>query len=202
MNRHSFLFLVFIFGCAGPTNNIPTIVKTNSNAESHVNYISCTGKGRIDSQGPIQGKLSFSFISQHDSSFFQFKDPMGRKVLLMWLSPQNVSARNLIENKQYTYNQILDFFPFLQIVEPMDITKFLWGIQPDYDTKYKEANMDVAQNIQLKFEREERDLEPNLLVSATFVDNSISQSVFIEIKNRAYSNSLVNLKRVWKLLTL
>ena len=62
--------------------------------------------------------------------------------------------------------------------------------------------MDVAQNIQLKFEREERDLEPNLLVSATFVDNSISQSVFIEIKNRAYSNSLVNLKRVWKLLTL
>ena len=66
-------------------------------------------ENKIDSKGPFQGALTFTFISQNDSSFLQFKDPLGRKALLMWLTPQNVTARNLIDHKQYNYGQILEF---------------------------------------------------------------------------------------------
>ena len=195
-------FLLILAGCSAPISNKAHPVIEIPSPVLIKEYVSCTGKGKIDSHGPIQGALTFSFMSQHDSSFFQFKDLLGRKALLMWLTPQNVTAWNLIENKQYTYNQILDFFPFLQIVDPEDIAKFLWGIQPSYDDKNELELYGKNKNIQLNFEKREIALESNVLVSATFLDTHSSQSVKIIIKNRTKTESTLNLKRVWKLLQI
>ena len=43
-----------------------------------------------------------------------------------------MTAWNILENRYYEYDAIRDFFPFLQVVKPDDITKFLWGIEPEY----------------------------------------------------------------------
>ena len=60
-----------------------------------------SGKGRITSSGLIDGSLSFSFKSKKDSAFIQVTDPIGRKVLLIWVTKIDLTARNLIQNKQY-----------------------------------------------------------------------------------------------------
>ena len=195
-------FLVFVLlfiGCARQVPHVSPIIPQKTYPQLIDEYISCSGHGKIDSRGFFQGALSFTFISQNDSSFFQFKDPLGRKALLMWLTPVNVTAWNLIENKQYTYDQILEFFPFLQVVEPTDITKFLWGVQPDYE-KLEGVDSKVSSEIVLQFGKEELDTVPNALVTASFKDNQLNQSVYIRIKGRSLQHHEINLQKVWKLI--
>ena len=195
-------FLVFVLlfiGCARQVPHVSPIIPQKTYPQLIDEYISCSGHGKIDSRGFFQGALSFTFISQNDSSFFQFKDPLGRKALLMWLTPVNVTAWNLIENKQYTYDQILEFFPFLQVVEPTDITKFLWGVQPDYE-KLEGVDSKVSSEIVLQFGKEELDTVPNALVTASFKDNQLNQSVYIRIKGRSFQHHEINLQKVWKLI--
>ena len=202
MFRYIIFCWLILAGCAGSGTqfSIPVIQKTYHDLLAE--YVSCTGKGKIVSQGPIQGALTFTFISQHDSSFLQFKDPLGRKALLMWLTPQNVTARNLIDHKQYTYGQILEFFPFLQIVEPEHITKILWGVQPDYEKKLNNTEMSEKHSIHLNFENNDLDNESNALVGATFSDDNSFQSVKIRITGRTRTQTHINLKKVWKLLQI
>ena len=139
-------------------------------------------------------------MSQHDSSFLQFKDILGRKALLMWFTPHNVFAWNLIENKQYDYEQILEFFPFLYIVEPKDITKFLWGVQPDIAKPVSDDPSRDLMDLSLQFETGELDHIPFSLISATFNDLDMNQSVKIDIQKRMHHTTSVNLERVWGLI--
>jgi len=202
MFRYIIFCWLILAGCAGSGTQFSLPETQRNYHDLLAEYISCTGKGKIDSKGPFQGALTFTFISQHDSSFLQFKDPLGRKALLMWLTPQNVTARNLIDHKQYTYGQILEFFPFLQIVEPEHITKILWGVQPDYENKLNNTEMSEKQRIHLKFENNDLDNESNALVGATFSDDNSFQSVKIRITGRTRTQTHINLKKVWKLLQI
>ena len=202
MFRYIIFCWLILAGCAGSGTQFSLPVTQRNYHDLLAEYISCTGKGKIDSQGSFQGALTFTFISQHDSSFLQFKDPLGRKALLMWLTPQNVTARNLIDHKQYTYGQILEFFPFLQIVEPEHITKILWGVQPDYEKKLNNTEMSEKQSIHLNFENNDLDNESNALVGATFSDDNSFQSVKIRITGRTRTQTHINLKKVWKLLQI
>ena len=93
------LFLTIFIGCAGPGRQMLVFMPQKSYSEYLQEFSSCTGKGMIDSNGPLKGKLSFVFKSQRDSTFFQFGDALGRKALLMWITPNSVTARNLIENR-------------------------------------------------------------------------------------------------------
>ena len=76
------------------------------------NYSSCEGKGFIVSKGEMHGKLFFSFKSQRDSTFIDFSDFLGRKTILMWVTPEKITVRDLINNKYYSYNQVVNFFHF------------------------------------------------------------------------------------------
>lgn len=202
MFRYIIFCWLILAGCAGSGTQFSLPVTQRTYHDLLEEYISCTGKGKIDSQGPIHGALTFTFISQHDSSFLQFKDPLGRKALLMWLTPQNVTALNLIDHKQYTYGQILEFFPFLQIVEPEHITEILWGVQPDYEKKFNNAGISDEESIHFNFEKNDLDNESNALVGATFIDDISFQSVKIRINGRTRTQTHLNLKKVWKLLQI
>ena len=199
-----FLLLLFVAsGCvapmkpASPETVSPALRKYGSLLES---YISCTGNGKINSRGFFSGELTFKYMSQHDSSFLQFKDILGRKALLMWFTPHNVFAWNLIENKQYDYEQILEFFPFLYIVEPKDITKFLWGVQPNIAKPVSDNPSRDFMDLSLQFETGELDQIPFSLISATFKDLNMNQSVKIDIQKRMHHTTAVNLERVWGLI--
>ena len=202
MFRYIIFCWLILAGCAGSGTQFSLPVTQRNYHDLLAEYISCTGKGKIDSQGPFQGALTFTFISQHDSSFLQFKDPLGRKALLMWLTPQSVTARNLIDHKRYTYGQILEFFPFLQIVEPEHITKILWGVQPDYEKEFNNKEIGNEQSIHLKFENNDLDNESKALVGATFTDDNSFQSVKIRITERNRTQINLNLKKVWRLLQI
>ena len=68
-------------------------------------------------------------MSQNDSSFCQFQDFLGRKVLLLWLTRDSMDAWNLIENKKYSHSSISEIIPVLSILNPNHLIKFLWGEQ-------------------------------------------------------------------------
>ncbi len=185
-------------GCAGSRTSIHVPIE---NVEYPGSFISCTGKGKIISTGAMNGAMTFSFMSQRDSSFIQFKDPLGRKALLMWLTPGSVSAWNIIENKKYNYNQILVFFPFLQIVKPQDITKFLWGVRPIYDKNLDQKLSIIAENIVLDFKEDKiSNLDTPSLCLATFEDKNLNQSVKIKIKNRILKPTAINIRTAWELI--
>ena len=102
-------FLLILFNCAS----------TNKELTSHSGDIifdqvkSCTGRGLISSVGNFSGNLTFSFMSQNDSSFCQFQDFLGRKVLLLWLTRDSIDAWNLIENKKYSHSSIRNNTSFI-----------------------------------------------------------------------------------------
>ena len=127
------IFIFFLVGCSAKLINNQINHYNISHKELSTKYVSCSGHGIISSIGNYNGKLSFSFISQNDSSFFQFQDFLGRKVLLMWLTPNSAYAWNILENKWYNYDYIKDYFPLLSVIEPINITKFLWGNETIYD---------------------------------------------------------------------
>ena len=116
-------FLLTLFNCAS----------TNKELASHSSDIifdqvkSCTGRGSISSVGSFSGNLTFSFMSQNDSSFCQFQDFLGRKVLLLWLTRDSFDAWNLIENKKYSHSGISEIIPVLSVLNPNHLIKFLWG---------------------------------------------------------------------------
>ena len=105
-------FLLTLFNCAS----------TNKELTSHSGDIisdqvkSCTGRGLISSVGNFSGNLTFSFMSQNDSSFCQFQDFLGRKVLLLWLTRDTIDAWNLIENKKYSHSSISEIIPVLSVL--------------------------------------------------------------------------------------
>ncbi len=196
-----FLLVLMVFaGCAVPVQEISIGAPQKTYPVLLEEFESCTGKGKLESRGPFKGKLTFTFMSQHDSSFFQFKDIMGRKALLLWLTPGSVSAWNVIENKLYNFAQILEFFPFLQVVEPQDITQFLWGVQPEYENKLKRLQTKHSGNIFLQFEVEKSNEYSNNLVNARFEDQRLKQSVEIRINKRNFSKTNVDLSKVWQLI--
>ena len=85
----------------------------------------------------MKGKLYFSFKSQRDSTFIEFSDLLGRKTLLMWVSPKKITVRDLINNTYYSYNQVVNFFPFLNVLDTQNITEVVWGSVPDYKKSLK-----------------------------------------------------------------
>ena len=102
-------FSTFFLCCSGTNNHLKVMPISNQlNDEQN----SCSGRGIISSTGNFSGKLSFNFLVQNDSSFCQFQDLLGRKVLLLWLTPNSVEAWNLIENKKCCTSTPMGFNSF------------------------------------------------------------------------------------------
>ena len=203
MSVQLILFLFFIIGCSTPiknvsTANIPLTVKKYGFLQN--SYISCTGSGKIDSKGPFSGELKFKYMSQNDSSFMQFKDFLGRKALLMWLTPDEVIAWNIIENKKYNYDQILEFFPIFTFFNSNDMTQFLWGAQPILKNFAKNNSVENNKDLSLEFKTGYIDQNPLSLISATFRDLDSNQYLKIEIEKRIHHKTVLNIGELWNLI--
>ena len=156
--------------------------------------ISCTGRGVISSTGNFSGKLSFNFLVQNDSSFCQFQDFLGRKVLLLWLTSNSVEAWNLIENKKYNHANISEIIPVLSILDPLQIIKFIWG----EEIFQSDLNLSNLENVIIK--TEESDLNKSQINKAIFIDNKNRHELEITIKSRVHSEEVLNLKKYWELI--
>ena len=200
MLRLSFINLFLLLGCTSTVSNVFNLIPSNSYEEYLVAYNSCTGKGVINSDGSLKGKLPFSFRSQRDSTFLEFSDIIGRKALFVWITNNSITARNLIDNKQYNYDEVTELLPILKVLEPKDITKIIWGVQPEYKERFKNISQSVKNNISLDFERQNTDNERQALVSVSFHDKNFNNSIDIDINTRKRNERFINMKKVWRLL--
>jgi len=195
-----FSILFFIFSCSTTSKTIKKNVDPLLYDELSNNYASCSGHGSISSIGSYKGKLSFSFMSQNDSSFFQFQDFLGRKVLLMWLTPNSANAWNILEDKRYDFDLIKDFFPLLSVVEPINITKFLWGQESIYNAEDFTVLGDKSSNLSITFEKSSQ--KEALINKAIFKDLTNRQEVAILLKSRVHSDDYIDLDKIWKLMLI
>jgi len=184
-------FLLFFLGCSG-TNDHLKVIPLDNRLNDGQN--SCRGRGVISSTGNFSGKLSFSFLVQNDSSFCQFQDFLGRKVLLLWLTPNSVEAWNLIENKKYSHANISEIIPVLSILDPLQIIKFIWGEK----ISQSDLNLSSLENVIIKME--ESDLNKSQINKAIFIDNENRHELAITIKSRVHSKEVLNLKKYWELI--
>ena len=158
------------------------------------------GKGIIDSKGEMRGKLYFSFKSQRDSTFIEFSDILGRKTLLMWVSPKKITVRDLINNKYYSYNQVVKFFPFLKVLDTQNITEVVWGAEPDYKKYLKKYKKEMNRNIELKFSRKHLTNEKYALSTLHYKDQSSGYAFKVNFKSRQRYDDYINIKKLWKML--
>ena len=192
--------MFLLLGCTSTVSNVFNLIPSKSYEEYLVAYNSCTGKGVINSDGSLKGKLPFSFRSQRDSTFLEFSDIIGRKALFVWITNNSITARNLIDNKQYNYDEVTELLPILKVLEPKDITKIIWGVQPEYKERFKNISQSVKNNISLDFERQNTDNERQALVSVSFHDKNFKNSIDIDINTRKRNERFINMKKVWRLL--
>ena len=183
-------FLLNIFNCVS-TN------KESINLDEGItsNQIkSCTGRGSISSVGNFNGNLTFSFMSQNDSSFCQFQDFLGRKVLLLWLTQDSIDAWNLIENKKYNYSNISEIIPVLSILNPNHLIKFLWG------KEFISNQMSVSKQAKIEIKLGRSDRESSFIDKAIFIDNSNRQELSIKIDSRVFNQNYLDLKKYWDII--
>ena len=184
------LAILFHFNCSFSHKELAITHKNHSFKEIN----SCSGRGAVSSLGNFRGKLSFNFITQNDSSFCQFQDIIGRKVLLLWLTPTSVEAWNLIENKKYDNYQLNEILPILSVISPFQLTKFLWG----KEIKLEGLNYANQENISITLESDGLN---NLGINkAKFLDSLKQYELSVEIKSRVFSKEYLNLKRYWELI--
>ena len=200
MLRLSFINLFILLGCTSTVSNVFNLIPSKSYEEYIVAYNSCTGKGVINSDGSLKGKLPFSFRSQRDSTFLEFSDIIGRKALFVWITNNSITARNLIDNKQYNYDEVTELLPILQVLEPKDMTKIIWGVQPEYKERFKNISPSFKNSIYLDFQRENTNNERQALVGISFHDKNSKNSIDIDINTRKRNANFINMKKVWRLL--
>ena len=192
--------MFLLLGCTSTVSNVFNLIPSKSYEEYLVAYNSCTGKGVINSDGSLKGKLPFSFRSQRDSTFLEFSDIIGRKALFVWITNNSITARNLIDNKQYNFDEVTELLPILKVLEPKDITKIIWGVKPEYNERFKNISPSVKNSIYLDFERENTNDERQALVGISFHDKNSKNSIDIDINTRKRNAKFINMKKVWRLL--
>lgn len=99
-------------------------------------YFTCKGKGIMTAQGKLPWKLNYSFTTQNDSSFIQFRDIFGRRVFFVQALPSEITLWDMQKNLQYD-SDIGNSIPIFNIVESYDIAQILWGEIPK---KYIKSN--------------------------------------------------------------
>ena len=195
-----FIFFLFLAGCTIKPDLFFASLSKKSYPELLNEYKSCLGKGVIDSKGNINGKLYFSFKSQRDSTFIQFSDILGRKTILMWVSSNKITVRDLINNTYYKNSQIIDFFPFLKILNNKNINEIVWGVIPDYKPNLRKINKEMKSHIELKFERSRFINGQYDLSNLYYNDKNSGHALKINFKNRQRDNDYINIKKMWKML--
>ena len=58
------------------------------------------------------------------------RDMLGRKQYLFTIEKNNYELFSIRENKKYSKESMLIAFPFFELLEPVDLIDFLWGIIP------------------------------------------------------------------------
>ena len=190
-----------MLGCSN--SNIITSIKPrliDNNSES-VNglFESCTGSGKIIIKGVVNGESNFKFFMQNDSVLIQFKDIIGRKILLLGLSNNEMRAWNILENKFYDKNMLSDISPLVDLFEVKYLNSFLWGLEPVIRLDKKNHTISENDRIYVHFKYQNEGRSTNLS-SMIIGRNKNNESLEIIIEERKQRKEKIELFKFWSLL--
>ena len=158
-------------------------------------YKQCRGRGQLISKGTLRGKLTFFFTVRDDSTYIQFRDFLGRRTLYLQFLGNEVYAWDILQDKWFLTSQIQSKYPFLIVLEPTDLTRYFWGIDPQFKGKEhpKEFIFD-HKSISVTFQTTPGNVGP--MVSKAMIQiNDNQNQIEIEIEEREYGMSYPRLIR-------
>jgi hypothetical protein len=179
-----------IFSCVNFYQQSVHIVENQAIENKSHSY---RGRGKVSSVGNFKGDLSFSFIAQNDSSFCQFQDFLGRKVLLLWVTPVSMEAWSLIDNKKYDHKNINLIFPILSAINPLHLIYFLVG------KEISPKDVQPSNLLDLAITLEKNEADQSVKDTVVLKDKTNNQELSITIVSRFSNKEYVNLKKYWEL---
>ena len=162
-----------------------------SYSELKQKYNVCKGKGVMTAKGELPWKLNYSFTTQNDSSFLQFRDIFGRRVLFVQALPSEITLWDMQKNIRYNSN-IGTSIPIFKIVNSHDIAQILWGEIPvRYIRSDEESGFEKDLNL-VNFKSTATQLGM-VLEKVTFNLDSINAIVEFKISERDYGQAIPSL---------
>lgn len=183
--------LLIAVGCSHTPEVIIDEIVDLSYHELKQQYVTCKGKGVMTAQGELPWKLNYSFTTQNDSTFIQFRDIFGRRVLFIQALPSEITLWDMQKNIRYD-SDIGTSLAIFKIVKSNDIAQILWGeiptrfIQPNEESGFeKDLNA-------VNFKSTATQLGM-VLEKVTFNLDSLESIVEFKISERDYGESIPSL---------
>ena len=189
--RYIVIVLILIVGCATPPD--PDIDFISVPDLSTKDY--CRGNGYILSKGTFDGRLNFMFSSSRDTAYIQFRDIIGRKILFLVVSNNEIDAWDMRNNRRYNKESILLTLPMFELIEPSQLRTFLWGSIPSIFSdanKIKSESEAIHREIQFKSVQTQFGA---LVNNISFRINDKNSQISLEITEREFDEQYPHLIR-------
>ena len=183
--------LLIVVSCSRVPDIIVDEITDLSYNDLKQKYNVCKGKGVMTARGELPWKLNYSFTTQNDSSFLQFRDIFGRRVLFVQALPSEITLWDMQKNIQYN-SDIGTSIPIFKIVKSHDIAQILWGeIPARYRRSDEESGFEKDLNV-VNFKSTATQIGM-VLEKVTFNLDSIESIVEFKISERDYGESIPSL---------
>ena len=193
------IFLIIFFGCTKVKNNFPDLLVPSIESKLTIKklvseYGHLRGKGSTTIFGKQSGKFDFSFTSNGYDTFLLFRDILGRKILLLEIHGDSISAWDMIQNQRYSKTSLVILFPFTEYLSPEKLTTLLWGFVPNLDNDINNKFEFENKNIKMTFESNRQQIG-SLIQKITYIDEFNMDEYEIIIRNREFGSNYPDLEK-------
>ena len=193
------IFLIIFFGCTKVKNNFPDLLVPSIESKLTIKklvseYGQLRGKGSTTIFGKQSGKFDFSFTSNGYDTFLLFRDILGRKILLLEIHGDSISAWDMIQNQRYSKTSLVILFPFTEYLSPEKLTTLLWGFVPNLDNDINNKFEFENKNIKMTFESNKERIG-SMIQKIVYIDEFNMDKYEINIITREYGSHYTDLEK-------
>ena len=193
------IFLIIFFGCTKVKNNFPDLLVPSIESKLTIKklvseYGQLRGKGSTTIFGKQSGKFDFSFTSNGYDTFLLFRDILGRKILLLEIHGDSISAWDMIQNQRYSKTSLVILFPFTEYLSPEKLTTLLWGFVPNLDNDVNNKFEFENKNVKMTFESNKERIG-SMIQKIVYIDEFNMDKYEINIITREYGSHYTDLEK-------
>ena len=193
------IFLIIFFGCTKVKNNFPDLLVPSIESKLTIKklvseYGHLRGKGTTTIFGKQSGKFDFSFTSNGYDTFLLFRDILGRKILLLEIHGDSMSAWDMIQNQRYSKTSLVILFPFTEYLSPEKLTTLLWGFVPNLDNDVNNKFEFENKNVKMTFESNKERIG-SMIQKIVYIDEFNMDKYEINIITREYGSHYTDLEK-------
>ena len=193
------IFLIIFFGCTKVKNNFPDLLVPSIESKLTIKklvseYGHLRGKGTTTIFGKQSGKFDFSFTSNGYDTFLLFRDILGRKILLLEIHGDSISAWDMIQNQKYSKTSLVILFPFTEYLSPEKLTTLLWGFVPNLDNDVNNKFEFENKNVKMTFESNKERIG-SMIQKIVYIDEFNMDKYEINIITREFGSHYTDLEK-------